>query len=73
MHCTVLITVSTTSISWGHSSSVASDSRCIIQCVHLASAAGRLIKACSHLYPAIMRAAAVHMPTQSDHFMLFLS
>jgi hypothetical protein len=49
MQSTVLITVPITSLSSGHNSSVASDSRCIIQCDHilLASGAACLIKACS--------------------------
>jgi hypothetical protein len=74
MQFTVSITVSITSLSSGHTSFVASDSRCtsITQCVHTASGVDHLITAYSpSLLPAITRAAAMHTQTQSDHFMLF--
>jgi hypothetical protein len=44
----------------------------VSQCVHIASGADSLTELCSPpSFPAITRAAAVHTPTQSDHFMFF--
>jgi hypothetical protein len=47
-------------------------SRCIVKCVHVASGADRLTKACGlSLFPAITRVASVHTPTQSNNFLLY--
>jgi hypothetical protein len=69
MQFTVLITVFVISPSSEHKCFVASDSRCILERVHITSGAGRLTEACSHLFPAITRAPSAHTPTQSDYFM----
>jgi hypothetical protein len=67
MQCAVLITASITSLSSGHSFFIASVSRlswCVCACVYVAFGAS---------WFEMTRRAPVHNPTQSDHFMFFLS